>query len=142
MAKELGDEKVSVILNPPRCTPASWEQQRCQVPSTSPSTIQILVNHNVNVGLAMSEDNFQRGLIWEAGWARADAPKTLTTHKAIGLVTWNIAKAYGIQDSGAGSIRVGDRVNALLYSGEPGRLSSHLWLLLDGPRIICNPKQV
>ena len=88
----------------------------------------------------MAEDNFQRGLIWEAGWAQADAP-SLTLQDVLGMVSWNIAHMYGL-NQGVAQIVPSTRANFVLYSGTPGQLSSHLLMIVDGSQTVCNPSQV
>ena len=138
VANELAKESVPVILNPSRCMPGPWNQQRCIVPYSSPSSIEILAKAGVSVGLSFTEDNFQRGLIWEAGWAKADAPD-LSVEDVIGMVSWNMADAYQLKD--IGKIQNKKRASFILYSGEPGQLSSHILLIVDGVDIQCNPQQ-
>ncbi len=67
IADQLAPLNISVILRPPRCTPGSWATRRCLVPGTFPSAVEILRRAGVNVALANVEDNFIRGLIFEAG---------------------------------------------------------------------------
>ena len=140
VAKELAQASIPVILSPTRCTFGPWESQRCLVPSSYPTAIQLLKKANVTVGLAMAEDNFQRGLIWEAGWALADAPLELTVQDVVGMVTWNIAKAYGL-DKDSGRVHVGTRADFVLYGGTPGELSSKPLMIVDGAWTTCNPSQ-
>jgi hypothetical protein len=128
-----------VLLNPSRCTPSSWEHQRCRIPSTAPSAVSILREAGVKVGLSVPEDNFQRGLLWEAGWARVDDPK-MNISESIGLVTWNIADMYNLPD-GTGRILPNTPARFILYSGEPGKLSSMPKLIIDSTRNIVNPEQ-
>ena len=93
----------------------------------------------MRVGLAVPEDNFQRGLLWEAGWARVDDPK-MTVSESIGLVTWNIADMYSLP-YGTGRIVVNTTAQFILHSGEPGTLSSIPKLIVDRTRIDSRPVQ-
>lgn len=139
VAKELAASQISVIAMP-RCTLGPWESQRCLVPSSYPSALQLLKRAGVNVGLAFGEDNFQRGLIWEAGWALADAPLDLSVQDVVGMVTWNIASAYGL-DKDVGRIREGAKAGFVVYGGTPGELSSKPLMVVDGSWTTCNPSQ-
>ncbi|KAJ2991746.1 hypothetical protein HDV02_003499 [Globomyces sp. JEL0801] len=136
-ASELGQLNASVILNPARCTPNTWHTQECLVPSTSPSAYYKLKENGVNVGLSVQEDNAIRDLIWEAGWQVADLPnyEELTdfekAKEAASLVTWNIAKAFKIDDQ-VGTIEVGRRANFVVYNGLPGTLDAKVQLVVDG----------
>lgn len=129
-----------MLLNPSRCTPSSWEHQRCRIPSTIPSTVSILREAGVKVGLSVPEDNYQRGLLWEAGWARVDDPK-MTISESIGLVSWNIADMYNLPH-GTGRIIVNTTARFILHSGEPGSLSSMPKLIIDSTRNDARPEQV
>ena len=91
------------------------------------------------MGLSVAEDNFQRGLLWEAGWVHADSPE-LSVQEMLGMVSWNVADLYGLAD-GVGRIVAGTRANLVLHSGEPGQLSSRLMMIVDGSKAECDPKQ-
>jgi hypothetical protein len=109
------------------------------VPSTKPSTVSILREAGVKIGLSVPEDNFQRGLLWEAGWARVDDPK-MSISESIGLVSWNIADMYDLP-YGTGRIIANTPARFVLHSGEPGSLSSKPKLIIDSTRNDANPEQ-
>ena len=66
-AELLASVNASVILSDARCTPHSWFTRDCLVAGSRPSAFELLKTAGVNVGLSVREDNFIRGLIWEAG---------------------------------------------------------------------------
>jgi hypothetical protein len=138
MAKELAQANFGVLLSPARCTPADWFKLQCLTTSTTPSDVEILLRAGVKVGLSVPEDNFLRGLIWEAGWKVSDfsdRPKMNDfefAKQVVSLVTWNVAEMYGID---AGTIAVGKRANFVVYDGVPGTLSAKVKLVVDGDLI-------
>lgn len=145
MAKEIAAANISVIFSPARCTPETWFNQDCRVTSTNPSALHILQSAGVNVGVSFTEDNFARGLIWEAGWQIADLPDYQSlddfqiAQKSAALTTWNIAKAYGLEN--VGTIQVGRRPNFVVYDGVPGTLAAEVTLVVDGNLVETNTTQ-
>jgi hypothetical protein len=135
-----------VILSPARCTPSGWFDQDCLVSGKNPSSYYLLEKAGVNVGLSVKEDNFIRGLIWEAGWQVADLPDYESfsdfeiAQKSAALVTWNVAKAFGIQDK-VGSIRIGTKPNFVVYNDVPGTLSARTVLVVDGELVETSTAQ-
>jgi hypothetical protein len=138
--------KVSIILSPARCTPSDWNKQDCILAATTPTAVDILKAARINVGVSVSEDNMARGLIWEAGWKIADSKdfKNMSVFEfaknSAALVTWNIAKAYNLQDV-AGEIRVGMKPNFVVYDGVPGTLQAKVKLVVDGDLIESKTEQ-
>jgi hypothetical protein len=134
-----------VILNPSRCTPSNWFNQACLVTGSNPSALHKLQTAGLNVGISVKEDNFIRGLIWEAGWQIADLPGYTTftdfeiAQRTAALVTWNIAKAFGIEDL-VGTIKTGQKPNFVVYSDVPGTLSAKVLLVVDGEISIIENK--
>ena len=71
----------------------------------------------------------------------------MSAHKALGLVTWNVADVLGMKSGGR--IVVGQRADLLGYNYDPiegyakmGGLYSHLKLIVNGQNVECNPRQV
>ena len=145
VADLIASKNVSVILNPARCTPSTWFTQRCKVSGVKPSSLEILQSAGINVGLSFPEDNFFRGLIWEAGWAIKDLTSSDQfsdfefAKKAIALVTWNVAKAFGIEHRGL--IQVGQPPNFVVYNGVPGTLKAKVSMVIDGELVETNTAQ-
>ncbi|KAJ8329721.1 hypothetical protein QVD99_004002 [Batrachochytrium dendrobatidis] len=133
----------NVIFAPARCTPSSWFTRQCLEPSRTPSAYSILKANNVNVGLSVSEDNFVRGLIWEAGWAVSDRNANLTdfefAQESVGLVSWNIARMYGFLDRVV--LRVGGKAHFVIFDDVPGTFKAHVRAVVDQELIECNPNQ-
>ncbi|KAJ3078292.1 hypothetical protein HK102_004600 [Quaeritorhiza haematococci] len=188
VADQLAAASVPVILRPARCTPGIWETRRCILPGTGailgndntaifssansdsttrvgdfPSVLsatEILHQAGVPVGLTPLEDNFVRGLLWEAGWAYADSQHVssiartlksisehdqgLTKSEAIGLITWNVAGAMGIDAEKAeyaGRIQIGKWAGLVAYLGCPLEFGARIQLVSDGRRVLVHPVQ-
>ena len=175
VADKLQAHNASVLLRPARCTPGSWETRRCLLPNnigqgldfelstgtTSPKldevmfpAAHILMKAGVKVGVSFSEDNFARGLIWEAGWvfqdaksaARALKQQGMSAKEALGMITWNVADMFGIK---AGRLVEGELANVLVYNSDPiegahglGSLHSRLEMIVDGTTVRCHPRQL
>lgn len=101
--------------------------------------MSILREAGVRVGLSVPEDNYQRGLLWEAGWARVDDSK-MSISESIGLVTWNIADMYNLPYE-TGRVIEHTKARFILHSGQPGSLSSLPKLIIDTTKIVSNPEQ-
>ena len=118
----------------------------------------ILKKQGVKVGLGFAEDNFARGLVWEAGWVYATSSSIfqsnnltekdrLVSHEALGMVTWDMAEITGMKGL-AGEIRVNEPARYLVYNADPiqgmhqlGGLASHLQMIMDEDHVVCHPKQ-
>jgi hypothetical protein len=141
-----GNRHLSVILNPARCTPSGWFNQGCLVSGTNPSALSILQAADINVAISVEQDNLVRGLIWEAGWQVADLPGYDSfsdfeiAQRTAALVTWNAAKAFGIDDV-VGTIEVGRKVNFVVYDGVPGTLAAKVILVVDSDIVESNTEQ-
>ncbi|RUS35081.1 hypothetical protein BC938DRAFT_476063 [Jimgerdemannia flammicorona] len=162
VADHLAREDIAVILRPARCTPRTWFSQHCLVgPPISPVTaLDVLVRKGVLVGLASLDvdDGYVRNLVWDAGgsshhaklrfliqlvtgWNLATNP-TLTETDAVGLVSWNIAKMFGLRDTGR--IEEGSLAELVAYNGNPFQMGTKVQLVVGGGRkgITCFPQQV
>ncbi|KAI8928128.1 hypothetical protein BC831DRAFT_449924 [Entophlyctis helioformis] len=141
--RHAGQLKSSILLLPARCTPSTWETRECREPSRVPSGYSILKDNNVNVGLGVPEDNFVRGLIWEAGWAVSDRNANLTdfefAKESVGLVSWNLAEAYGFLPRT--EIAVGRPANLVVYDNVPGTLKAHVRAVVDTTTVECQTVQ-
>ncbi|KAJ3320467.1 hypothetical protein HDV06_005290 [Boothiomyces sp. JEL0866] len=136
LADELAKKNVSVVLSPTRCTPSSWYKQECLVTGSSPTGYSQLYDAGVNVAISGPEDNFIRGLIWEAGWIVADLPNyhELSDFEkakhAASLLTWNVAKAFKLEGL-VGTIAVGSPARFVVYDDIPGTLEAKVTLVID-----------
>ncbi|KAJ3306445.1 hypothetical protein HDV03_005055 [Kappamyces sp. JEL0829] len=146
IAPSLAAQNVSVILANARCTPNSWYNRDCLVSGSKPSALEKLRSAGVTVGVSVKEDNFVRGLIWEAGmiyYGLNDYEKWDTFRRAkeaVALVTWNVAKAYGL-DAKIGTIAVGRRPNFVVYDGPPGTLEAKVRMVVDGELVEVDTEQ-
>ena len=133
-----------ILFHPARCTPSSWETQRCIEPSRVPSAYSILKSHGIRVGVSVNQDNFVRTLLWDAGWTVADLHEDLSgfefAKESIALVTWNIAEMFGLQDRV--SIKVGEKANFVVYDGVPGTLSANVVAVVDGTVVENDTEQL
>ncbi|KAH6598584.1 hypothetical protein BASA50_003622 [Batrachochytrium salamandrivorans] len=133
----------SVLLLPARCTPSTWGTRECIEPSRVSSSYSIFRNNSVNVCLSIPEDNFSRGLIWEAGWTVSDRHANLSdfefAQESIGLVSWNIAKAYGFESRT--TIRVGGPAHFVVFDNVPGTLKASVRAVVDGDIAECHTEQ-
>ena len=144
VASELAIEEIPVILQPARCQPSSWETRHCLAgpPLTKHTGTQVLHAAGVQVGLAVDDIGDVRNLIWEAGWTIHNSHHAIHDVDAISMITWNVAKAFGIQDV-AGGIRVGDKAEFVGYDGDPFAMSTRIMLVVGGTRqgVTCYPEQ-
>jgi len=100
LAKELGEAKVGVILNPVRPFPSSWESRRILPgpPLTEESQILRLLNHNVTVGIGILESWEAQNARFDLGWAALEAGGKISKEKAFSLGTVNMLKLLGSEE--------------------------------------------
>ena len=145
-AKALADTDIPVILKPSRCYGKSWQARQCLYgpPLTSDSVLDVLLAHGVRVGLGSTDphDGSARNMIWEAGWNLAHNTN-LTQEAAVGLVTWNLAHIFGLQDQ-VGLIQLGHMADFVAYNGNPFVFGTRVQMVYGGayPGPLCFPKQV
>ncbi|KAJ8659950.1 hypothetical protein O0I10_004176 [Lichtheimia ornata] len=145
VASHLARVQIPVILMPARCVPLSWQARRCLYgpPYSKDTAIDILLRHGVLVGLASEDrkDGSARNLIWEAGWNLAHN-KDMTQEMAVGLVTWNIAQMFGL-DEQVGMIRQGYKADFIAYNGNPFEFGTTIDMVYGGghPGPLCSPRQ-
>lgn len=128
VADQLAHESIPVILQPARCVPDSWSKRRCLPgpPLSADSTFTALYRAGVEVGLAADEDaEYMRDLIWDASWAYNDANGNLTEIDAIGLVSWNLASMFHLEDQTSFTITSGNPLDSsskpsLIWSARAG----------------------
>ncbi|KAJ3117413.1 hypothetical protein HDU96_006794 [Phlyctochytrium bullatum] len=140
VAKELAQLSVPVLLNPHRCAPMFWEARWCRPAGSRPSTADLLAAEGVKVLLTQPEAGIKGNLIWEAGWMHADSEGAVTEEVAVGSVTWGVAKAFGLEESGV--VRVGKRANLLgINSVGPLGFGKRIQVIGDGVHAIVRPEQ-
>ncbi|KAJ3117548.1 hypothetical protein HDU96_006309 [Phlyctochytrium bullatum] len=150
VAASLAELSVPVLLTPARCVPITWETRWCKVPSTHPSAAALLAAAGVKVLLSQSGSALERNLLWEAGWALQDALAAegevrtpgFGENEAIGAITWNVAKAFGI-DNVAGTVLVGRRASFLGINSadSPFGFGRSIQIIADGGDVTVRPEQ-
>lgn len=142
----LEDADIPVILKPGRCYGKSWQARQCLYgpPLTPDSVLDVLLAHGVRVGFGSTDpdDGSARNMIWEAGWNLAHNTN-LTQEAAVGLVTWNLAHIFGLQDQ-VGSIQQGHKADFVAYNGNPFDFGTRVQMVYGGayPGPLCFPKHV
>jgi hypothetical protein len=130
-ANELASAGVSVILNPFRQSPNSFESWNIREDSAL-----ILYNAGVNVGLSLNEPNLVTNIRWEAAYAQNQG---IPYAEALGMISSNIAEMYNLD---VGTISVGKKANFVAFDGDPLAIKSNVVLIVVGNTIICNPQRL
>ncbi|TFK75380.1 carbohydrate esterase family 9 protein [Pluteus cervinus] len=99
LAKEIGEARIGVILNPARPYPGSWQSRRILPgpPLTKLGAVGTLLEHNVIVGLGIEEQWSARNLRFDVGWAALDAGGRLSKAKALALASVNLEQLLGVE---------------------------------------------
>jgi hypothetical protein len=106
LAKELGQAKVGVILNPVRPFPAAWASRRILPgpPLTEDSQILHLLKHKVTVGVGILEAwEAQNGRL-DLGWVAVEAGGRIPKEQALMLGTVNMVKLLGCKEDDLESV--------------------------------------
>lgn len=131
-----------VVIQPPRCTPSTWETRQCNQRSAE-LLVQKFKGQDssasvvTRVGIAMDDVSHTRSIGFEASAAYHRANGNITGSDALGLVTWNIGQYYY-----SGTINyipnfVGfDR--DLILDG----LEARVQFVMSGTRVLLSPYQV
>ncbi|KAI8851355.1 hypothetical protein BC829DRAFT_387232, partial [Chytridium lagenaria] len=138
VASEIASLNVPVLLNPPRAVPLFWEARWSRVPGSEPSAVDILVEAGVKVLITQPGTGIKRNLIWEAGWIYADSKGKVSENDAVGSVTWNVAKAFGVD---AGVVREGKRASFVGLNGGPLGFGKTIQIIGDGGDVVLKPEQ-
>ncbi|KAI9312586.1 hypothetical protein BX666DRAFT_1984528 [Dichotomocladium elegans] len=134
---------IGVLFKPSRCISMTWQSRRCLYgpPMTPDTGLDVLLRNGVLVGIASDDekDGSSRNLIWDAGWNLAHNPN-LSTEMAVGLVTWNVARLFGLD---GGSIQVGGEASFVAYNSNPFEFGTRVQMVYGGgrPGPSCFPKQ-
>ncbi|KAG6891468.1 hypothetical protein C0992_006199 [Termitomyces sp. T32_za158] len=99
LAKELGEARVGVILNPPRPFPYFWETRRILPgpPLTQDSAVVRLKEHGVPVGIGCEEIWSARNLPFDVAWAAMEAGGRISRSEALALGTVNVQRLLGVE---------------------------------------------
>ncbi|EIW83128.1 hypothetical protein CONPUDRAFT_164126 [Coniophora puteana RWD-64-598 SS2] len=111
LARELAEADVGVIVTPPRSFPYTWESRRVLLgpPVTADTTLSILAQHNVTVGLGpqgISEEALisswaARNLRWDAAWAALDSHGMIDFADALTMASVNVETLLGVRQNPA-----------------------------------------
>jgi len=97
IAKELAEAKIGVIQVPARPFPTTWERRRILPghPLSEESSIQVLLKHNVTVGIGIEEAWSARNTRFDIGWLAIDAGGSISKAQAIAIGSTNVEKLLG-----------------------------------------------
>jgi hypothetical protein len=165
-----------VLLQPARCTAGEWDTRKCLHPNGIGTGLNygmgtdadhdkndpqmaypaatILSKAGVKVGLSFVEDNFFRGLMWEAAWvygqtqdanrALKNMSMTLSSSDALGMVTWNVGDLMGLPPSTA-RIEIGKPASFIMYGDSNHPIENEMYakvtLIADSGKLQCHPIQ-
>ncbi|KAI9354102.1 hypothetical protein DFJ73DRAFT_827917 [Zopfochytrium polystomum] len=142
--------RMTVLLQPARCVPSSWETRECRPAFSRPTATELLTARGVPVAVSVREADQVRSLRFEAGWLAAEAVTTgVSVDKAIGAVTWTAADALLGQEAaaaaGVGRVQAGTRAAFVgLNAGSPRSvlsLAATVQLVADGSSVTTQPRQ-
>ena len=115
---------------------------------TSETALDILVRRGIHAGLASKDtDNGNaHNWIWEAGWDLAHN-KQLSTEQAAGLVTWNFADMFNLNQpetvNPVGVLKQNHKAEFVAYNGDLFIFGTQVLMVYgsghSGP--LCFPKQ-
>ncbi|KAJ3143101.1 hypothetical protein HK100_010684 [Physocladia obscura] len=147
VANELAKAGVPVLLQPPRCQQKSWEERWCRPYGVSgKSTYELLKSAGVKVLISISEPDQIRSLLFEAGWGTVGdsdvgggSGVNVNAIDAVGVVTWNVADAFGLE--GVGRIEVGKKATFVGLDGGPVGFGYKIQILADNDEVTTHPIQ-
>ncbi|KAH8825073.1 composite domain of metallo-dependent hydrolase [Flagelloscypha sp. PMI_526] len=98
IAKELGEARIGVIVNPPKPFPTYWEKRRILAgpPLTKDTIVTTLIKNNVTVALGVTKSSEARNLRFELSYAALQAGGSLSTEEALALGSTNVEKLLGV----------------------------------------------
>ncbi|KAJ3278831.1 hypothetical protein HDU79_001165, partial [Rhizoclosmatium sp. JEL0117] len=146
VADELAKAGVPVILQTPRCQQRSWELHWCKpYGTTRPSVYEILKGAGVKVAFTASTWPDQvRSLLFEAGWGTVGegiGDGKVDAEDAVGVVTWRLADAFGLEETGLGRVLVGKRASFIGLDGGPVGFGYKIQVVGDGAFVTTQPIQ-
>jgi len=97
LAKELAEAHIGVIQIQARPFPATWERRRILPghPLSEESSIEVLLKHNVTVGIGIEEAWNARNARFDIGWLAIDAGGGISRAQAMAIASTNIEKLLG-----------------------------------------------
>jgi imidazolonepropionase-like amidohydrolase len=101
-----------------------------------------LVSAGIKVAVSVKEDNFVRGLMWEASWQYATSKDRLSPQQTLVLVTWHAAQVADIGQK-SGLLSLGPDVQLNMFSQDPilDGFESKLMVIVHGKWVKSHPKQ-
>ncbi|KAK0611674.1 hypothetical protein B0T14DRAFT_440877 [Immersiella caudata] len=128
VAEELAAAKVPVVLLPFLSYRLTWEERRALTgaPLTNGTNIDRLIDAGVEVAIGMEGDYVVRTLGLSAGIAFKNGGGKLTERQALGLVSGNLYKIFGIQEP---SVKEG---HFLIHEGNPLEIGSRIKAVAGG----------
>ncbi|KAI9597644.1 hypothetical protein BDF19DRAFT_411597 [Syncephalis fuscata] len=142
LAADLADYDIPVVLQPARCQQSTWSMRRCLVgqPLTQYTAAQKLHKAGVKVSLSNIDIGAVRELLWETGFQHHRDTDLISEAAAIGMVTWEVANAFGLSSSGR--ITEGNAADFVALDGNPLQFGSHITLVSSSSLgVVCHPKQ-
>ncbi|KIP04854.1 hypothetical protein PHLGIDRAFT_129239 [Phlebiopsis gigantea 11061_1 CR5-6] len=97
LAKELGQANIGVIQVQSRPFPTTWEKRRILPghPLSEESSIEVLLKHNVTVGIGIIEPWSARNTRFDVGWIAIDAGGDISRAQALAIGSTNVEKLLG-----------------------------------------------
>lgn len=152
LAAELSSRNIPVILLPPRPTPESWTAQNVLVgaPLTNNTGIDILHANKVLIGIGVEIPGLAKNLVWDAGWAMLNSKGLIPEKDAVGFITWNLEKIFGLSSPKRGNVdddnrlmMKGRRANFVAYDGNPFEMGTRVRVVAGGKsnEILIDPEQ-
>ncbi|RUS31021.1 hypothetical protein BC938DRAFT_478605 [Jimgerdemannia flammicorona] len=135
VASHLAAAEIPVILNPPLCTPSTFDTQRCLPgrPLSNLTAVHVLHQAGVLIGLGVADDGLTRNLAWDAGLAYQSGLGLISEPDAVALVTSNIEKIFGLEGKmSVGALAPGTEADFVVYSGSPFEMASRVVLISGG----------
>ncbi|KAH9930391.1 carbohydrate esterase family 9 protein [Amylocystis lapponica] len=97
LAKEIAEAGVGIVQVPSRPFPTTWERLRILPghPLTEQSSIALLLEHNVTVGIGIEESWSARNTRFDIAWAALDAGGDISKAQALALGSTNVETLLG-----------------------------------------------
>ncbi|EMD37373.1 hypothetical protein CERSUDRAFT_114046 [Gelatoporia subvermispora B] len=97
LARELAEADIGVVQVPSRPFPTVWERLRIMPghPLSEQSSLEVLLAHNVTVGIGIEEAWSARNTRFDIGWAAIDAGGEISKAQAIAMGSTNVEKLLG-----------------------------------------------
>ncbi|KAI0029655.1 carbohydrate esterase family 9 protein [Vararia minispora EC-137] len=99
LAEQLKAADVGVVILSTRPFPGLWESQRILPgpPLSNGSTISTLLNHNVNIGVGVTEAWMARNTRLDVAWAALESGGGISKAEALALATTNLERLLGVE---------------------------------------------